>query len=242
MQLISALWFHYFSFCWFTLFRDLHYKNTWMYLNVTVIVMAQDLNQGSQLFCQRDSPETELKLWRSLKQNYQTQIRLSSSYKIQSESIKKNKCKSMLIFEKLLTKWREAFLVTWLGRIPADGDVCWRYGWCTKLCYRLKIIRGTDWMFELISGFSLEWTNIQESATVAYCCHYQWVRGCKSDDKVMTASFSTEQIVEFATIPSAYHENFVRNLDLRRESERLYVCVLYNLMLFLNICFILEAS
>ena len=186
MQLISALWFHYFSFCWFTLFRDLHYKNTWMYLNVTVIVMAQDLNQGSQLFCQRDSPETELKLWRSLKQNYQTQIRLSSSYKIQSESIKKNKCKSMLIFEKLLTKWREAFLVTWLGRIPADGDVCWRYGWCTKLCYRLKIIRGTDWMFELISGFSLEWTNIQESATVAYCCHYQWVRGCKSDDKVMT--------------------------------------------------------
>nr|CAB3225607.1 ZF(RING)-14 zinc finger protein [Phallusia mammillata] len=28
------------------------------------------------------------------------------------------------------------------------------------------------------------------------------------------------QIVEFATIPSAYHENFLKNLDLRKESER----------------------
>jgi len=42
---------------------------------------------------------------------------------------------------------REAYVVTWLSWIRANGDGARRHEWSTKLCYKLKMHRGIDGMF-----------------------------------------------------------------------------------------------
>jgi len=55
--------------------------------------------------------------------------------------------KTLLNTIQVVMYWREAYVVTWLNWIRADGDGAWRHEWGMKLCYKLKMHRGIDGMF-----------------------------------------------------------------------------------------------
>ena len=58
----------------------------------------------------------------------------------------------------VVTLWLEAYVVTWLSWIHADGDGTWRHEWGMKLCYKLKMHRGIDGMFAFSFGLCT-WIN-----------------------------------------------------------------------------------
>ena len=70
----------------------------------------------------------------------------------------------------VVTWWREAYAVTWLSWIRANGDGAWRHEWSVKPCYKLKMHRGIDGMFAFSSGLC-SWIN-KDSRICSRCVHY----------------------------------------------------------------------
>jgi len=74
-------------------------------------------------------------------------------------------------------------------RLRVGSDGVWRHGWCTKLCYMLKMHRGINGMFSSSSCDVPQSIKIRGSATTLNCWVYQWPRACENqrDDLVWPA-------------------------------------------------------